>query len=469
MGAGDSAAQAADLLLEVYLAYRDQFDLVTRRAAARFEGQDWSGGQRDAHERLVLYSQFVRWVRRDVESLLGDRATDQDTWAAVKQCYAGLTLGRPDSEIARTFFNSISRRLCATVGVNPRIEFLDEEYHSDATAGELELLRYDHAGDTGAVIGRLLADLPLHSRYEDEGRDVRLAAAALDREVASRGAGPMVSVEVLPAVFYRNKAAYVVGRAVTGESVLPLALAFVQRPGGMIIDAVLTSKNEVGVVFGFTRSYFHVDAPQPAGVVRFLGSILGAKRRHELYTAIGFNRHGKSELYRTLRAALKGGQCHLEPAEGEPGLVMTVFRLAGLQVVFKVIRDHFGAPKRTTRRAVREKYQLVFVRDRVGRLADAQEFEHLEFRTSWFAPELLAELQREASRSVKVEGDRVIIRHLYTEREVEPLNVYLRRVPLSEAKRSSWDTAMPSATWPRPISSPVTCCSRTSVSPGTAV
>ncbi len=435
-GAGGSASAAADLLLEVYLAYRDQFDLVTRRAAARFERQDWSGGQRDAHERLLLYSQFVEWVRRDVETLLGSRATDQDAWAHVKRCYADLTQGRPDCEIARTFFYSVSRRICTTVGVNPRIEFLDDEYHSEATAGDPELLRYDRVRGAEALIDWLLAELPLSSHFEDRARDVSLAAAALEREMSRLAADPVQSVEVLPTIFYRNKAAYVVARVTAGGSVLPLVLALVQRPGGMVVDAVLMSRDEAGVVFGFTRSYFHVDAPQPAAVVRFLSSILGTKRRHELYTAIGFNRHGKSELYRTLRAELKGGHCRLEPAEGEPGLVMTVFRLPNLQVVFKVIRDRFGAPKRTTRRAVREKYQLVFVRDRVGRLADAQEFEHLEFRRHWFAPELLEDLLAHASQSVRIEGDRVVIRHLYTEREVEPLNVFLRRVPLVEAKRA---------------------------------
>ena len=199
------------------------------------------------------------------------------------------------------------------MGVNPRIEFLDDEYHSEATAEDPELLRYDRVRGAEALIDWLLAELPLPSHFEDRARDVSLAAAALEREMSRLAADPVQSVEVLPTIFYRNKAAYVVARVTAGGSVLPLVLALVQRPGGMVVDAVLMSRDEAGVVFGFTRSYFHVDAPQPAAVVRFLSSILGTKRRHELYTAIGFNRHGKSELYRTLRAELKGGQCRLEP------------------------------------------------------------------------------------------------------------------------------------------------------------
>jgi isocitrate dehydrogenase kinase/phosphatase len=72
------------------------------------------------------------------------------------------------------------------------------------------------------------------------------------------------------------------------------------------------------------------------------------------------------------------------------------------------------------------KYQFVFVRDRVGRLADAQEFEHLEFPRRCFPADLLAYLLDVAGSTVRVEDDRVIVRHLYTERRVTPLNLFLR-------------------------------------------
>ncbi len=432
-----ATASSAQVLHEVYLAYRDQFDLVTRRAHARFERQDWSGGQQDARERLLLYSQFVGWVQRDMTSLLGSRSDDHRMWASLKESFAGLTQGSPDCEIARTFFNSVARRVHQTVGVDPATEFLDSEYYCNTSGEDPDLGHYPVTGNVAATFDSMLDDLQFTGRFEDRRRDVDLAAESFTQEVARLVPGENPdSIEVWPAAFYRNKAAYIVGRVIVGEETLPLVVALVHRQDGLAIDAVLLSTDDVSVVFGFTRSYFHVDAPNPAGAIRFLRSIMGGKRAHELYTAIGFNRHGKSELYRTLRAEFSNGMSCFEPAEGEPGLVMNVFRYPSLQVVFKVIRDRFGAPKRTTRRAVRDKYQLVFVHDRVGRLADAQEFEHLEFKTEWFAPELLAELQHNAGRTVQVDGDRVVIRHLYTERQVEPLDVFLARAPAETAERA---------------------------------
>ena len=431
------AAPGAHLLHEVYLAYRAQFDLVTRRARARFARQDWTGGQQDARERLLLYSQFVRWVQRDIASLLGDGGGDGRTWERLKEHYAGLTQGRSDGEIARTFFNSVSRRVRATVGVDPHTEFLDDEYYSHATAEDVVLNHYDVAYDLVGVLAAVLRDLDLPGTFENLERDLRLAAGAFERELGRCGhRGPVTAIDVLPTVFYRNKAAYVVGRVQAGEDVVPLVIALAHRPAGLAIDAVLCSTDDVSVVFSFTRSYFHTDTANPGGVVRFLASMMLGKGAHELYTAIGFNRHGKSELYRTLRAELARGDARFEMVEGEPGLVMSVFGCPALQVVFKVIRDRFGSPKRTTRRSVREKYHLVFVHDRVGRLADAQEFEYLEFRKEWFAPDLLADLQAHAGQTVQVEGDRVVIGHLYTERQVEPLNVFLSRVEPSVAEEA---------------------------------
>jgi isocitrate dehydrogenase kinase/phosphatase len=112
---------------------------------------------------------------------------------------------------------------------------------------------------------------------------------------------------------------------------------------------------------------------------------------------------------------------------------MMVFTLPAFNVVFKVIRDRFRPPKETSREEVMERYRLVFARDRVGRLADAQEFEHLHFPRGRFAPELLEDLVAAAGDAVRVEGDDVTVRHLYTERRLRPLDLYLREAPEAAA------------------------------------
>jgi len=234
--------------------------------------------------------------------------------------------------------------------------------------------------------------------------------------------------EVLPAVFYRNTGAFLVGRIRAGLDVIPLILALVHPEGGIRADAVLLTADDASIVFGFTRSYFHVLGEHPGAMAEFLQSIMPQKRVDELYTSIGYNKHGKTELYRRLlRHLADDPAARFEPAEGDKGLVMSVFALPSFHIVFKIIKDRFGFPKNLTRQAVEDRYQFVFVHDRVGRLADAQEFELLRFPRDRFDPAVLEELEREASSSVELAGNDVVLRHLYTERQVTPLNLYLRR------------------------------------------
>ena len=233
-----------------------------------------------------------------------------------------------------------------------------------------------------------------------------------------------MTAEILPGVFYRNKGAYVIGRLRSARGLVPLVLALTHEAHGVALDAVLTSPDETSAVFGFTRSYFHADLEHPAPVIGFLASIMPVKREDELWTAIGYHKHGKTVFYRTLMRHLDTPGARFEVSEGDRGMVMAVFTLPSLNVVFKVIKDHFDQPKTVTHAQVRARYDLVFAHDRVGRLADAQEFDHLRFRRDHFVPELLEELTRVAERTVMVNGDDVVIRHAYSERRVTPLNLY---------------------------------------------
>src|SRR5947199_2680404 len=184
----------------------------------------------------------------------------------------------------------------------------------------------------------------------------------------------------------------------------------------------------MSIIFSFARSYFHLETGKSRALVSFLKSIMPLKHIAELYISLGYNKHGKTELYRDLRRHLGRSTDKFDIARGDRGMVMSVFTLPSYDVVFKVIKDTFDSPKTTTRRDVMERYQLVFRHDRGGRLVDAQEFEHLRFDKDRFSPELLAELLHVAANTVSVDGDSVVIDHLYTERRLTPLNLYFREV-----------------------------------------
>jgi isocitrate dehydrogenase kinase/phosphatase len=257
--------------------------------------------------------------------------------------------------------------------------------------------------------------------------DAAAVGARIDARLSEPGALATVGkAEMVRAVFYRGQSAYIVGLLYAGSHRIPLIIALSNGEDGVFVDAVLLTENEASIVFSFTRSYFHVDVARPYDLVRFLRRLMPRKRVAEIYIAIGQNKHGKTELYRDLLRHLRSTEEQFELAPGTRGMVMIVFTMPGYDDVFKVIRDTFLPPKRATRRSVMGKYRLVFQHDRAGRLMDVQDFQHLAFQRSKFSDAVLDELLSEAAGTVRLEGDSVIISHVYVERRVVPLDIYVR-------------------------------------------
>jgi isocitrate dehydrogenase kinase/phosphatase len=434
-------AAAVACIHAAYEQYERGFEEITRRARSRFEQRDWSGAQADATERLELYRAHVDAAVSDVHDILEDAVMERTVWAAMKSDHALRTAHRADAELAETFFNSVTRRVFSTVGVDPAIEYLERSLPHQPSARDSDIcVSQSVARVDAALIRRVLLAFPWSVPYAQLERDTFLVAELIDGRIRQMlGSQGPVELELLRSVFYRNKGAYLVGRIKTGGEIIPLVLPLLHAERGIVVDAVLMTSDEASVVFGFSWTYFRVDCPRPRALVDFLGSIMPLKQVNELYTSIGYNKHGKTELYRGLVRHLEEPDARFAFVEGDEGMVMAVFTLPSFNVVFKIIKDSFGAPKNSTRRAVMERYQFVFVRDRVGRLADAQEFEHLEFPRRCFPDDLLAYLLGVAGNTVRVEGDRVIVRHLYTERRVTPLNLFLRDADAAAAREAVVD------------------------------
>jgi isocitrate dehydrogenase kinase/phosphatase len=419
-----------------YDRYHGGFEEITRRARDRFERRDWLGAQADATERLALYRAHVDGAVADVRDILQDAIMERTLWAAMRARHAQGAQHRPDAELAQTFFNSVTRRVFSTVGVDAAIEYLDP-YAPPLRSEAPPPFDTDRVDTVDAdLVRRILERFPWSVPYTSPRRDSAIVARLINEALDGLPARGPIEVDVVRSVFYRNKGAYVVGRLRRGGAVLPLVLPLLRAERGIVVDAVLMTQNEASVVFGFSWSYFRVDVPRPRALIDFLSSIMPFKRIDELYNAIGYNKHGKTELFRNLMSYLEHADARFAFAEGDEGMVMAVFTLPAFNLVFKIIKDSFGAPKNTTRQAVMDKYHFVFVRDRVGRLADAQEFEHLEFPRRCFPEELLAYLVAVAGKTVRVEGERVIVRHVYTERRVTPLNLFLRDAEPAAAREA---------------------------------
>ena len=451
---GAVARLCATLIRAAFDFYREEFSRITRRAPLRFERRDWAGIQADSVERLDLYGRIVSRLVDQLQPLVGERIHDRSFWAPLKRAYAALLAGGPNLELAETFFNSVTRRVFETVGVDPTMEFValefdyadpdDVEVRADsvahfALAGEPVHIEFGSGAPTVDVIGGPAdaAHAPAMGgsragRAARRGRRGRALPRRVGRGRLRRDRRPHAGV--LP-----PQGRLPLRRIRSGRRSIPLVLALLHADRGVRVDAVLLTEDEASIVLSFTRSYFHVETPVPRRVVRFLQLIVPRKPLAELYIAIGHNKHGKTEMYRGLMEHLETSSDRFVLAPGEAGLVMIVFTLASYDVVFKVIRDRFAPPKATTRSEVKQKYDLVFRHDRAGRLVDAQEFEHFSFAKERFSQDLLAELLRSAAESVVVDGDTVTIHHVYLERRVTPLNLYLAQVSAHAAREAVLD------------------------------
>lgn len=431
----------ARAIYEAFDEYQNQFRTITRRAKSRFESRDWHGIQGDAAERLDLYKKIVDQMTAKLRELLAERADDKMVWAGLKAVYSGMITGRNDWELAETFFNSATRRIFSTAGVDPQIEFVDTDFETPPTPSPRPVCRsYQGFTSTLNLAKAILQDYRFRLPYQDLERDARFIAAQIEAHLRRIGALKVVErAQVVKAVFYRRMAAYIAGRMFSGSHTFPFVIALHNHADGILADAVLLDENDVSILFSFTRSYFLVDTERTYDLVAFLKTIMPRKREAEIYISIGHNKHGKTELYRDILRYLAGSDDCFEVARGQKGMVMAVFTIPGYDLVFKLIKDRFEYPKKSTREAVLSKYRLVFNHDRAGRLVDAQEFEHLKFERRRFSEALLRELQQTAAQTVRVEDSHVIIKHAYVERRMIPLDIYVQEAEEAAARAAVID------------------------------
>ena len=428
-----SDSRLANICSQVIFEAFDNFHLLFReisgRAKIHFERRYWAGMQEDMAKRLELYTQSTLELVSVLNDLLKDRVTDKLIWAGIKAVYSGRIADRDDWELAETFFNSVTRRIFSTIGVDPQIEFVDTDFSSPPKPSQISVFRsFEPSGSTGSLIMEIIAFYDLNASFQNLEDDSELMAEEIENHLTNLGISSSPDrIEMLKYPFFRGVGAYLVGRIFSGSCLVPLVISLMNDRNGIYVDGLLMNEDQVSILFSFTRSYFHAEIDRPYDVVAFLKTLIPQKRIGEIYTSIGYHKHGKTEFYRDLQHHF--ATCcfdRFEISKGKKGMVMIVFNMPKDNQVFKVIRDTFTLPKKTSRWKVMEKYDFVFKHDRAGRMVEAQTFEHLKFNLCCFNEELLEELRKNAARTIRFETDSLIVKHAYVERRVTPLDIYLQ-------------------------------------------
>lgn len=420
----------AQTILQGFDAQYGRFLEVTAGAQQRFEQADWHAVQQAMKQRIHLYDHHVGLVVEQLRCITDSQHPDADFLLEVKAHYTQLLPDYPRFEIAESFFNSVYCRLFDHRSLSPERLFIfssQPERRFRSIPRPLAKAFWPERG-WEALLTKVLSDLPLRLPWQDKARDVRYISAHL-LEALGMDALNHAHLQVANELFYRNKAAWLVGKLITPAGTLPFLLPIHRSDEGeLFVDTCLTTHAEASIVFGFARSYFMVYAPLPAATVEWLREILPGKTTAELYMAIGCQKHAKTESYREYLHYVTNSDEQFIEAPGIRGMVMLVFTLPGFDRVFKVIKDVFPPQKEMSAAHVRACYQLVKEHDRVGRMADTQEFENFVLEKRQIAPPLMALLLEQAPGKITDLGDRIAISHLYIERRMVPLNLWFEQV-----------------------------------------
>ena len=434
------AVDIAHAMLDGFNRHYRLFRATTREAQARFEAADWHGQQRAQSERIEFYDLRVNEASERLTREFAAPTLPADVWQQVKLHYIGLLTNHHQPELAETFFNSVTTKLLHRsyfrnefIFVRPAVstEYIENE---EPAAMPTYRAYYPTRVTLRETLLRIVNNFQLQREFEDLERDVDAVLAALLRQLGDWRLRANFQVQVLSSLFYRNKGAYLVGKVINGFNEMPFALPIVHiasapdRPhsGRLTIDAALFGEDDLQLIFSFARAYFMVDMEIPSAYVQFLRSLMPRKPRAEIYNAIGLQKHGKNLFYRDFLHHLRHSSDKFRIAPGIKGMVMLVFDLPSFPYVFKVIKDFYPPPKDTTREQIKGKYLLVKTHDRVGRMADTLEYANVAFPRARFEDALVAELKHHCPSVFEEDGESVVIRHLYIERRMIPLNIYLQ-------------------------------------------
>lgn len=442
-----SPTQVAHVILDGFNRHYALFRYGAQRARSLFESGDWRAIQQLARERIEYYDTRVRECSAQLIAALKGEAT-QDTsnqdlnaeqqafWQATKAAYTALLVGHHQPECAETFFNSVSCRVLHRDYFNNDFLFVRPAIATDYIAGLQPAYRvyYPAAEGLQTSLLRMVKDFGLAAPFVDLPTDIRRLARKAIQELrqsltadAGSRIGPDCQVHVLSSLFLRNKGAYIIGRLVNHGSMYPFGIALVRTAAGQIrLDALLHTVRDLSALFSFTRAYFMVDMEAPSAYVEFLHGLLPRKPKAEIYTALGLQKQGKTLFYRDFLHHLAHSRDAFDLAPGIEGMVMTVFTLPSYPYVFKLIRDHI-AKADMDHTTVRRKYRLVKLHDRVGRMADTWEYSQVALPRQRFSPALLQALREQVPSLLEETEHTIILRHVYIERRMMPLNLYLAR------------------------------------------
>ncbi len=457
------AYDIAKAMMDGFNRHYQLFRTESARAKHRFETADWHGQQRAQRERIEFYDLRVMECSKRLEREFKAGEQPMEIWHQIKLHYIGLLVNHHQPELAETFFNSVTTKILHRsyfqndfIFVRPAVS--TEYIENDESEKRPTYRSYYPTRETmREVLVSMVNDFDLQRPFDNLEHYCCLVQEAMMSRLGDAKLRANFQFQVLTGLFFRNKGCYIVGKLINGFNEFPFALPILHTKmpprtqatddrnaagdaaedthaykSKLVIDAALFGEDDLLMLFSFARAYFMVDMEIPSAYVQFLRSMMPRKPRNEIYNALGLAKQGKTLFYRDFLHHLRHSTDKFRIAPGIKGMVMLVFDLPSFPYVFKVIKDYYPPQKDTTREQIKDKYLLVKQHDRVGRMADTLEYSEVGFPRDRFSDELIQEIEKFAPSQLEItdrDGDgtlEVIIKHVYIERRMIPLNIYLQ-------------------------------------------
>ncbi len=430
-GSQAQARLAAAVILRVHREYIDGFQALTAKARETFEDRAWIQSALDAGRRIGLYRNAVDGAWRVLRQRLGDAVLDRDFWLGIREAFLESVFQDYDADLALTLFYSVMR--LAFDGLDIPVEYADDGLakRSHVWRRDPVWISYPAAPEqlTRSII-KAIERHRLRGRFPNlEEEATRASARLLDAWRAEAGAGPPCEFRALKPLFFRDEEAYIVGKLRAGRDELPVVFALRNEPQGLTLDAVLIGREDMrNILLISTRSTFRVAIDGYREILAFLDTLAPERGHPAICALIGFTHPARVELNQRLRQHLSQTNERFARVPGRTGMAMVVFAPPSFPYVFKVIRDYSSKQGWAGRSRIMEIYRWVHEINRERLLLDAWIYRNLHFHRDCFDQDVVDELLAWAPESVRVDGETVILKSVYAQRRVRPLNTLFQEV-----------------------------------------
>ncbi|MGE0267316.1 MAG: isocitrate dehydrogenase kinase/phosphatase AceK regulatory subunit [Candidatus Omnitrophota bacterium] len=398
--------------------YYLHFKRTTDKARIFFRDKDWRGNLIYSQMRLEMQESISNQTTQIIGMILGEYIDDVHIWDEIRTMLRHNYETQEDyykQDLLLSFLDSVMSRLTY---FPLRKDYKTTPVSGIRTPADKVIHQHPYQGPQALreTVQAILNDFDLRDLYETPDTDIEITAAMLEEQLSHLPADVEIKgIEVLKPLFYRNKAAYVVGRFLTNDKPVPLIIALKHPNNGVVIDAVvtdyLTSKN---LLLSSTRSSFMINAPDFPEVIRFIADIFPEVSLAQIYDLVGLTQRSQQiylgELYEQME---QSGNRLQYLGDGDQSITMAV---PGSPIVIKVIRDN--APNRGH---IVDTYRDIHKSNRHGQLLDSWAYSNVRFPISMVDPELVDLLKREAGADIFVDETHITFINMFAQRHITPV------------------------------------------------